>query len=84
MKYVLILSAFLLAGCGHNSMRPEWPDAPNVGACPELDIAPNTEKLSELLSVVTANYGRYHECTARVEAWQEWYDKQKKIYQEVK
>lgn len=80
----MILCSLLLSGCVTFSAKPKWPDQPNVGSCPELAESSQTEKLSELLKVVTINYGKYHECTARVEAWQQWYEKQKKIYEEAK
>ena len=84
MKYLVFLMALLLAGC-HTipPQYPKWPDAPSVGNCPELDQAANSEKLSELLSTVTKNYGKYHECAARVDAWQQWHKEQKKIYEDA-
>lgn len=82
MKYSILLVSLLLTGCIHT--LPKWPDAPSVGKCPELDIAMPSEKLSDLLSTVTKNYGKYHECTARVEAWEQWYKEQKKIFESVK
>ena len=84
MKYIVLLCALLVAGCDHIPAKPDWPAAPNVGDCPELDLAVPSEKLSELLSTVTTNYGKYHECSARVQAWNEWYKEQKKIYEEAK
>lgn len=85
MKWSIIICSLLLAGCVHNPpAKPEWPKAPNVGQCPELSDAMPSEKLSELLSTVTANYGKYHECRARVEAWEQWYKDQKRIYDEAK
>ena len=54
-------------------------------ACPELYLVPeDTTKLSETLTVVTKNYGLYHECSAKVNTWIEWYIEQKKIYDEIK
>lgn len=82
MKYTVILASLFLAGCV-NTM-PKWPDAPRVGTCPKLDDAMPSEKLSELLSTVTKNYGKYHECSARTEAWEQWYRDQKKIYEDAK
>lgn len=83
MKYVL-LAVLFLAGCDTMPSRPAWPDSPDVGQCEQLKDAAQSEKLSELLSVVATNYGKYHECSARVDAWQDWYNKQKKIYNESK
>jgi hypothetical protein len=52
--------------------------------CPDLKKAPETTKLSEVLTTVTQNYGQYHECRIKADAWIEWYDAQKKIFDEVK
>lgn len=85
MKWSILACSLLLAGCNHMPAKPDWPKAPNVESCPEqLKDAPVTEKLSVLMETVTANYGTYHECKARVEAWQQWYKDQKKIYEEAK
>lgn len=84
MKWNIILCAVLLAGCNTIPPQyPKWPDSPKVGTCPELDTAMPSEKLSDLLSTVTKNYGKYHECTARVQAWEQWYKEQKGIYEET-
>lgn len=84
MKFNALLISLLLMGC--NTMPPQypkWPDAPKVGNCPELDQAIPSEKLSDLLITVTNNYGKYHECTARVHAWSEWYSEQQRIYEQA-
>ena len=84
MKSILLLSVLLLCGCTTFPSKPAWPKAPEVDSCTDLSIVANTEKLSETLSVITQNYGKYHECKARVEAWQDWYNEQKKIYEDSK
>jgi hypothetical protein len=33
---------------------------------------------------VVENYAHYHECSARVELWNEWYTKQREIFESVK
>ena len=53
-------------------------------ACPDLKKAPETTKLSEVLTTVTQNYGQYHECSIKVNSWIEWYNTQRKIFEEVK
>lgn len=87
MKYLLVLS-LLLAGC--STSVPVKRTFPNVPAelmqeCPDLKPLPDsTTKLSEVLSVVTNNYGQYKECQIKVDQWRDWYEKQKKIFDEVK
>ena len=86
MKYLLPI--LLLAGC--SSFKPPvvvsapWPDAPlsMMEAC--LDLKPvdtNTDKLSDVLTVVTDNYTQYYLCAGKVDDWNNWYNTQKKIYE---
>lgn len=84
MKYIMLITSTFLVGCNTMPLNPEWPPAPNVNSCDTLQDAGQSEKLSELLSVVAANYGKYYECAARVEAWQDWYKTQKRIYENAK
>jgi hypothetical protein len=39
-------------------------------------------KASELITTVTENYGTYYELVERLRGWQDWYYKQKKIFEE--
>ena len=39
-------------------------------------------KASELLGVVTENYGTYYEVVEQVKGWQSWYLQQRKIFEE--
>ena len=41
-------------------------------------------KASELLGRVVDNYGACHENAAKLQAWQEWYREQQKIFEQVK
>jgi hypothetical protein len=42
-----------------------------------------TVYLSELMTTVTNNYTKYHICANQVESWQDWYSKQKAIYDKI-
>ena len=53
-------------------------------SCPNLQPAPKTSKLSDLLTIVSENYSDYHECKAKNDSWIEWYNDNKKIYDSVK
>ena len=80
MKLAIILIALAMSGCSVFNTKPAWPDAPEVKQCKDLELVPEgTTKLSETLRVVSRNYGKYHECKASVEAWEDWYTRQKKI-----
>jgi len=85
MKSVIILS-LLLSGCVATPVARNFPDVPAslTAACEQLTAAPVTNKLSVLISNVTTNYGKYHECSYKVDAWNNWYTEQKKIFDSVK
>jgi hypothetical protein len=85
MKSVIILS-LLLTGCVATPVARNFPDVPAslTAACEQLTAAPVTNKLSVLISNVTTNYGKYHECSYKVDAWNNWYTEQKKIFDSVK
>jgi hypothetical protein len=77
----LTISFFLLfmSGCATTSM----PNAPTVllQPCPETlkTIDPNTTELDQVLSVVVSNYGEYHKCRIKTDAWIDWYNRQQAI-----
>ena len=39
--------------------------------------------ITEMLKVVVHNYSLYWECSAKVDGWQDWYNAQKKIYDNI-
>jgi hypothetical protein len=55
-----------------------------AGRAAATDGTPSKVKASELLDTVVQNYGACHENAAKLEAWQEWYREQKKIFESVK
>ena len=55
-----------------------------AGRAAATDGAPSEVKASQLLDRVVENYGSCHENAAKLEAWQEWYREQKKIFESVK
>lgn len=87
MKRTLALfSMIFLAGCQSVPVTMKFPDVPAELAkeCDPLEKIPKTDKLSEVVTVISRNYGKHHECAARVDAWNTWYETQKKIYESVK
>lgn len=84
---VLISLAALLTGCATAvPVAMKFPDAPPslLTTCEDLEkVKPTEEQLSELMKVVTKNYGSYYECKVKVDAWIEWYKKQKEISDSV-
>jgi hypothetical protein len=89
MKLILLLLLLiLLSGCSNViGVKPNFPELPPVltESCPELLTIPENEnRMSEFLKVVIMNYDQYYECKYKVEAINEWYIKQKEIYEEIK
>jgi len=87
MKIVLLGLVSLLAACSTTvPVTPSFPDAPAMlmEKCPELKIIQG-EKVSivDFTKTVSENYTTYYECSARNSAWQEWYTKQKKIWDDA-
>ena len=80
--------ALLITGCSVTvPVKRKFPDVPPElkEKCVELNQLPEeTQKLSEVLTSVTKNYSEYHLCKNKVDMWIEWYDTQKKIFDEVK
>jgi len=86
MKLLLIVPVLLLAGCLSTPVQRSFPEVPEElkVACPDLNLLEPTTKLSEVVSVVTKNYGQYQECQIKVDTWIEWYKTQKQIFESVK
>ncbi len=89
MKSILVaLVAIALSGCtAFLPAKPKFPE-PAKGLtepCPDLKkIEGDKVAITELLKTVVENYGLYHECSLKNEGWNEWYKKQKEIYDRVK
>jgi hypothetical protein len=85
MKLVTLLLTILLTGCVTPVTRnfPSIPESLKT-KCEDLIDVPQTDKVSVVLSVVTKNYGQYHECSIKVDTWQQWYSEQKQIFDSVK
>ena len=81
MKYTLLILPFLLAGCLATPVKRNFPEVPAElkVACPDLQKVKDDAKLSDIVSTVSSNYTQYHECRAKVDAWNEWYKNQKEV-----
>ena len=87
MKYLLII--LLLAGCS-TTVVPVKQKFPN--ATPELmkkceslkKIEGDKVAITEMIKVIVHNYSLYYECSTKVDGWQDWYNEQKKIFDNVK
>jgi hypothetical protein len=84
----LVPLIFVLSGCffGTAPVKRSFPEVPKelMESCPDLKLVEKTEKLSDVLKVVTENYSQYHECRIKADTWMEWYKTQKQIFDSVK
>lgn len=88
MKNILILCAVMMSGCATTvPITKSFPIAPDplLLKCEKLEtINKPTVVLSELMKTVVSNYTKYHGCAELVNAWQDWYTKQKHVFDAVK
>jgi len=87
MRIAILLVPFLLAGCLATPVKRNFPEVPDdlKQACPALrTVDPTTTKLSDVVEVVSDNYGTYQECQIKIDGWVEWYNTQKTIFDSVK
>lgn len=84
----ILLLALLLAGCSTvvpvTQKFPEAPGLQSTTACPTLDKLGEMPKLSDVAKTVTINYTEYYTCAVKLDAWIEWYQKQKIISEGLK
>ena len=84
---VFIVLAFLITGCSTAvPVTQKFPDAPDMlkEKCPELrTIAGERVTIIEFTRTVSENYTTYHQCAGRTDAWIDWYNQQKKIWEQV-
>jgi uncharacterized lipoprotein len=87
MKKLLLLSVIFLSACSTvvpvKQQFPALPEELSQTCKPLETIEGTTTTLSNLMEVVAKNYSTRHECAAQLEAVLEWYNKQKKIFEEV-
>lgn len=86
MKYLLPI-VLLLTACSNVPVVPKFPDPPGKNAmqtCPDLQKLNEGPVLSDVSKTVAANYGEYYACAVKSDLWIEWYQIQKKIYEDLK
>jgi hypothetical protein len=85
MKYILAL--LLLAGCSTTvPVTAKFPEPPkySLKTCPQLQELKEGAKLSDVANTVAINYNTYYDCAVKTDAWVEWYQVQKHIFESVK
>ena len=86
-RYLAPLLLILVTGC--STVVPvtvKFPDAPDriKVKCPQLKTLNEEAKLSDIAKTITENYTTYYECAVRNDAWIEWYETQKTIFETLK
>ena len=86
MKYLLVV--LLLAGCTTTvPVKQKFPNATPelMKKCESLKkIEGDKVAITDMLKVIVQNYSLYYECSTKVDGWQDWYNEQKKIFENVK
>jgi hypothetical protein len=88
MKYLILSLVILLSGCATKVVPivVKFPDAPTalMEKCTPLKALPEDAKLSDVAKTVTQNYTIHYECVIKHDAWIDWYQQQKEIFDNVK
>jgi hypothetical protein len=88
MRQLLLISLLALTGCATSvPVTMSFPQLPEAltKPCDRMEpLAVDKRELSDLLENTNDNYAKAKECNAKANAWKEWYETQKKIFEEVK
>jgi len=86
-KILIIFLALFLTGCSTTvPVTAKFPEAPSMilEKCPQLKtIEGESVSIVDFTKTVTLNYTTYYECAVKSDAWIEWYQIQKQIFEEV-
>jgi hypothetical protein len=87
MKYVVLALALTLAGCSTvTPVKQNFPQATKtlMESCPDLQkIEGDKVAITDLLKTIVNNYSLYYQCANKVDGWKEWYEQQKKTFEEA-
>lgn len=76
----------MLFGCSTTvPVTAKFPEPPKyTEKCPDLQKLNEDAKLSDVAVTISNNYSTYYECAAKNDAWNDWYQVQKQIFESVK
>lgn len=86
--FIVAVASLTLTAC--TTFLPAKPKFPEpikelTQPCPDLKrIEGDKVAITELLKTVVENYSLYHECSLKNDGWNEWYKKQREIYDKIK
>ena len=82
---IILLLVLALSACSTVvPVTAKFPEAPAKQAlvpCPQLNTLQETAQLSDVAKTVVINYTEYYTCAVKMDAWIEWYQKQKIIFE---
>lgn len=85
---IVVMLVLTVTGCSTvvpvTAKFPEPPGRLATTRCPDLQKLKDDAKLSDVSRTVTINYSTYYECAVKTDAWQEWYEIQKRIFENIK
>ena len=87
MKYMLIFLVAMLTGCSTTvPVVAKFPDVPKhlLIKCTQLNKLNDGAKLSDVSKTIAVNYTEYYSCAVKNDAWIEWYQVQKNIFEGLK
>ena len=90
LLFVIVTAIFFMvmfSGCSTTvPVKAKFPEAPErlLAKCPQLEKLGNEVKLSDISKTITVNYTTYYECAVKHDAFIDWYQVQKNIYESVK
>jgi hypothetical protein len=87
MKLVVLAISLALTACSTlvpvSMTFPEAPGRQAQVACPNLQKLKEDALLSDVSRTITINYSTYYECAVKTDAWIEWYEIQRRIFEGV-
>ena len=87
MFALVIMLILAVSGCSTAvPVTARFPEPPGKGAmtvCPALQKLNDGARLSDVATTVTVNYSTYYECAVKTDAWQEWYNIQRHIFEKA-
>jgi hypothetical protein len=84
---IFIVVMVFMMGCSTTvPVTAKFPEVPEKlkQKCPQLEKLVDDPKLTDISKTVTINYTTYYECAVKNDAWIEWYEIQKRIFEGVK
>ena len=87
MKIIVLAISLALTACSTlvpvSMTFPEAPGRQAQVACPNLQKLKDDALLSDISRTITINYSTYYECAVKTDAWIEWYEIQRRIFEGV-